>query len=197
VPARRGLGCPAGAMSLSTFRCATHPGRPAVDRCPVCGRPRCGACATGPGCRICTPADGGEGDSRPARTGPRPPDPLERGVRGALAATAAALAGGVVASEYVGAPVFALLAPLVLGVLCGAAATRAASTDGRRRLGRTVRALAALYAVLGTGFGFLLEGSARPLSTSSDVLLAYAAALVGAVAWTLPPRRPRRPRPTG
>lgn len=128
------------------------------------------------------------GQRRPGRG----PDDLERWIRGTLAAAAVALAGGVVVSEYVGAPVFALLAPVVLGVLCGAAALRAAGTDGRGRLGRAVRGVCALYALLGTALGFLLEGSRRPAELRADVLLPYAAAVLGALAWTVPPRRARR-----
>jgi hypothetical protein len=154
----------------ATSRCAGHPSRPAVDACPVCGRPRCGSCARAAGCPL----------DRPAATGP---SGAERAVRGALAGTAAALPGGLVAAEYVGAPVFWLLAPLVLGVLCGAAVARAAGA------GPAVRPVAVVYAVLGTAFGFLVEGSRAPLGLDAQVLLPYAAAAAGGLLWTLPPRR--------
>ena len=34
-------------------RCAAHPGRPAVDLCPLCARPRCGADVLGGSCAVC------------------------------------------------------------------------------------------------------------------------------------------------
>ena len=110
-------------------------------------------------------------------------------MRGALAAYAVGLAGGVVASEYVGATVFAYLGPFVVGVVCGGAATRAAGTDGRGPLGTRVRVAAAVCALLGIGLSFLVEGSRTPLSFRADVLLPYAAAVAGALLWTMPPRR--------
>jgi hypothetical protein len=109
-------------------------------------------------------------------------------VRGALAAFAAAMLGGLVASEYVGSTVFSYVGPFVVGVVCGGAATKAAATDGRGELGTRVRAVGALLGVLGVGFGFLDEQSLDPVSASGDVLLAYAAAAAGAVLWTMPPR---------
>jgi hypothetical protein len=117
---------------------------------------------------------------------------LERFVRAALAGYAVALAGGVVASEYVGATVFAYLGPFVVGVVCGGAATKAAATDGRGRFGTRVRVLAAVVAVLGVGLSFVVEGSLDVLSLDPDVLLPYVAAVAGALLWTIPPRS-RRP----
>jgi hypothetical protein len=99
--------------------------------------------------------------------------------------------GGLVASEYVGATVFAYLGPFVVGVVCGGAATKAAATDGRGQLGTRVRALAAVLAVVGIALSFVIEGSLSVLSLDPDVLLPYAAAAAGAVLWTIPPR-PRR-----
>jgi hypothetical protein len=169
------------APALARERCAAHPSRPAVDRCPVCDRPRCGADAAGPACAAC----GGGG-----ATGPRiaPPTDLERLVRAALAAFAVALLGGLVASEYVGATVFSYVGPFVVGVVCGGAATKAAGTDGRGQLGLRVRAIGALLGVLGVGFGFLQEQSLEPVSADLHVLLPYVCAVAGAVLWTVPPR---------
>ena len=168
-------------------RCAVHPARPAVDRCPVCERPRCGADATGAGCQAC----GGVPAVHVPRTAP--PTDLERLVRAALAAFGAALLGGVVASEYVGATVFSFVFPFVVGVLSGWAATSAARTDGRDLIGRRVRGVGALYGVLGVGFGFVLEKSLDPVSVDWQVLLPYVCAVAGAVLWTTPPR-PRTDR---
>ena len=167
------------------LRCAVHPSRPAVGACPACGRLRCGAdiAAVTTGCLGCA------GERTAATAGVPPGRDLERLTRAALAAHGVALLGGVVASEYVGATVFAYLGPFVVGVLCGGAATRAARTDGRDRLGQRVRVLATVYAVLSVGLSFVIEGSMTPVSGSADVLLPYAAAVAGAVLWTMPPRR--------
>jgi hypothetical protein len=162
-------------------RCAVHPGRPAVDRCPVCDRPRCAADAelAGAGCRAC---------ARPAGTAPvRGAGRVERLVRGTLAALGAAVLGGVVAAQYVGAELFAYLTPFVVGVLCGAAAQAAAGGSRRGTTALQVRAAAATCAVLGVGLGLLLEASSPPLSASAVVPALLAVA--GAVLWTVPPRR--------
>lgn len=159
-------------------RCAVHPVRPAVDACPVCGRPRCAADAAGEGCAVC-------GGTREAV--PRPaPAPLERLVRSALAATGAALLGGVVAAQYVGAELFAYLTPFVVGVLVAAAAQSASGGPRSGPAVRQVRLVAVLYALLGTALGFVLEQSEGLVSTST--LLPYAAAVAGVLLWTLPPK---------
>ena len=163
-------------------RCAVHPARPAVDRCPVCDRPRCGSDAVGAGCLAC------RGLPAVATLVTPPPPDRERLVRGTLAAYAVALPGGLVASEYVGSPVFSYVFPFVVGVVTGWAATAAAPTDGRGPLGTRIRAVGALLGVLGVGFGFLLEKSLDPVSFDLHVLLPYAAAVAGAVLWTAPPR---------
>ncbi len=163
-------------------RCAVHPSRPAVDDCPVCGRPRCAADAAGGACAACS------GGSRgPVR---RPAGDLERLVRAALGGLAAALPMGFVASEYVGAGLFAYLTPLVLGVLTGEAAQRAAAAPRRGPLAAAVRGTATLLAVLGTALGFVVEASAAPWSGTA--VLPYAAAVAGAVVWTSPPGRKKR-----
>lgn len=162
--------------------CAAHPARPAVDACPVCGRARCAAdaaTAPGGGCAACLGVPDG--------AAVRPVDDLERLVRAALGGYAAALAMGLVSSEYVGAGLFAYLTPLVLGVLTGEAAQRAGAAPRRGPLARAVRGVAALLAVLGTGLGFVVEGSAAPLS--GEAVLPYVAAVLGALVWTVPPKR--------
>jgi uncharacterized membrane protein YeaQ/YmgE (transglycosylase-associated protein family) len=166
-------------------RCAVHPARPAVDRCPVCDRPRCGADAVGAGCRAC------RGLPEVANLVSPPAADDERLVRAALAAYAVALPAGVVASEYVDSPVFSYVFPFVVGVVTGWAATAAARTDGRGRLGTRVRTIGAVLGVLGVALGFLLEKSLDPVSADVHVLLPYVAAVAGAVLWTSPPR-PRR-----
>jgi hypothetical protein len=182
-------------MAVGTERCAAHPARPAVDACPVCSRPRCGADASaggGTGCAACL--------ATRAAPGPPPASPLERLVRAALAALGAAVLGGLVAAQYVDAGVFAALAPAVVGAACGAAAQAASGVTrppvrGRGPLALRVRAVAALAGVLGVGLGFVLEGSRAPMS--AEALLPYALALAGAVLWTAPPRRRRSPAAAG
>ena len=148
----------------------------------MCERPRCGADAVGAGCLAC------RGLPEVATLVVPPPGDLERVVRATLAGYAAALAGGVVASEYVGSPVFSYVFPFVVGVVTGWAATAAAPTDGRGRFGTRVRAIAAVLGVLGVAFGFVLEESLDPVSVDLHVLLPYVAAVAGAVLWTAPPR---------
>lgn len=175
---------PAGAPSLPPgARCGVHPVRRAVDRCPVCARPRCAAdaaAAPGGGCPACVGLPPGAGSS--AAEVPA----LESVVRAALGAMAVALLGGVVAAEYVDAQLFAYLTPFVVGVLTGAAAQ---SASGGARTGRSltrVRAVALVYAVLGVGLGFALERSKDALDSAT--LLPYLAAVAGVVLWTLPPK---------
>ncbi|MGI8537023.1 MAG: hypothetical protein ACR2K2_11110 [Mycobacteriales bacterium] len=157
-----------------------HPVRGAVDRCPVCGRPRCAADAeqaSGGGCPVCR---GGVGAAPP----PAFVSDVERYIRAALASTAVALLGGVVAAQYVGAAVFAYLTPFVVGVLTGAAAQAAAGGAKTGPAAARIRVLAGLYAVLGVAFGFVLERSEGVLAAAS--LLPYLAAVAGVVLWTLP-----------
>lgn len=160
-------------------RCAAHPVRRAVDLCPVCERPRCAADATADGC----PACGGAPVTVPAR---RAPTPLERLVRAGLAAHAVALVGGVVASQYVGAQLFAYLTPLVVGVLVAAAAQSASGGPRSGPAALQVRGVAVTYALLAVALGFVLEESAGVVAV--DALLPYAAAVAGVVLWTLPPK---------
>ena len=178
---------PAGAPLPPGTRCAVHPVRRAVDRCPVCARPRCAADAEqapGGGCLACegVPAEGGRPSSPP-------PSALERLVRGALAAYGAALLGGVVAAQYVDAQLFAYLTPFVVGVLTAAAAQSASAARRTGREAMQVRALAAVHAVAGVALGFALERSKDVLDPSA--LVPYAAAVVGVLLWTLPPKAAR------
>lgn len=186
-------------MPSPSDRCAAHPGRPAVDACPVCRRPRCGAdradASLDGGCTVCR-AVGARREQARAR---RAADNQERLVRAALAANAAAVLMGYVVAQYVQAELFEYLAPMVLGLLCGFAATTAAGNPGPGALAARVRLVCAVYALLGTAFGFVLEGTFGVLSSSSDVLLPYLVAVGAAWLWTTPPKRkaPRTARPAG
>lgn len=179
---------PDGAPLAAGARCGVHPVRRAVDRCPVCERPRCAAdaaAAPGGGCPACSGVRPGSASTGRAQVPLR-----EATVRAALAAQAAALLGGVVAAEYVDAQLFAYLTPFVVGVLTGAAAQSAAGGARAGPLAQRVRAVAGVYAVLGVALGFALERSKDALDSST--LLPYLAAVAGVVLWTLPPK-PRPP----
>ena len=181
-------GAPSAPPLAPGTRCGVHPVRRAVDRCPVCGQPRCAAdaaAALGGGCPSCHGVrPGDEGSST------RPVPQLESVVRAALAAQAVALLGGVVAAEYVDAQLFAYLTPFVVGVLTGAAAQSASGGVRTGPLAARVRGVAGVYAVLGVALGFALERSKDVLDSST--LLPYVAAVAGMVLWTLPPK-PRPP----
>lgn len=168
-------------------RCASHPGRPAVDCCPVCERPRCGADVLPTGCRLCV----APGDQGPVR---REAGHLERLVRAALAAFGAAMAGSYVTQQYVEATWLQYFAPAVLGVVCASAAVAASGHPRPGRLAQQVRAAAALYALAGVANGFVLEASHAPTSADPVVLVPYALAAGAAWLWAAPPRSARAPR---
>ena len=170
----------------SVERCVAHPSRPAVDRCPTCDRPRCGA-DTGPTCQVC------HGVTTVLTA--RPPRLLERLVRAALGSFALALPGGLIASEYVDAPSAFLpyLAPVVVGIAVGAAATAAAGEPRGRQLTH-VRQVAVVYAVLAQALGIRLEGSFDVWSPDRHVLLPYVVSAVACWLWSAPPRQGRGTR---
>jgi hypothetical protein len=168
-------------------RCAVHPGRPAVDRCPVCDRPRCAPDAAEHGDGGCPGCRGGAAAVASAPGAGR----LERLVRGTLAGLGAGLLGGVVAAQYVDAELFAYLTPFVVGVVAGAAAQAAAGGAKCGTTARLVRAAAALCGVLGVGLGFVLEGSRA--AVSDGAVVPYVLAVAGTVLWTLPPKRRKAP----
>lgn len=163
---------------LAAERCVAHPGRPAVDHCPVCDRPRCGADTSRRGCAVC----GGTAEGSTSR----PASPAELLVRAVLAAHATALVAGVVLAEYPGSPFFQYAAPAVGGAAVGAAATAAAGEPRGGALQR-VRAVATVYAVLATAFGFVLDRTYGVLDTDRAVLVPYAIAGLAAWVWTRAP----------
>lgn len=173
-------------------RCAAHPGRPAVDECPVCNAPRCGndaAAAPGGGCLACQ----GEAAADAVRPGEVP---LREGlVRAALAALPVAVAGGAVTSEYVGTGLFGIVTPFLVGVVCGAVAVAAAGRVPRPRGLAAVRLVGVLLALIATAYGFrFVVGGEDPFGPAGSRIGPYAAAAAGAWLWTVPPRRHRRRR---
>jgi len=162
-------------------RCAAHPARPAVDSCPRCRRPRCGADAAGPGCLLCA--------ASLLPTKGRPAAALELLVRASLAAHAAAFVAGLVNSEYIGSDYFSYVAPAIAGIATGAAATAAAPS---RHVLRFVRIVAVAYGVLAVAIGLAVEGTYDPVEVVElEVLVPYALAGAAAWLWTAPPRRKR------
>ena len=182
----------APAPAAAQLRCAMHPGRAAVDTCPVCLRSRCGADLLDgkSGCGSCR----GAVDAALRAAVPAALPGLEPYVRAALAGNLAAVLGGLVTSEYIGAPFFAFVAPFLVGVLCGGAALRSARTDGRGLVGGRIRVIGVGYALLGVGVGFkVVPGGGSAFSPVTSVVLPYLCAAVGAALWTMPPKR-RGPR---
>lgn len=166
-------------QELVKERCVAHPSRPAVDRCPVCERPRCGADAQGPGCAICHGKVAGQ--ARPAAA-------RELLVRAALGSHAMAIATGLVLQEYPGSPWFGYIAPAVGGAAVGAVATASAG-EPRGPVLRLIRAIATLYAVLAAAYAFALEGTYEVYDPKVEVLGPYVLAGAAAWLWTRPPRR--------
>lgn len=115
-------------------------------------------------------------------------------MRAALAASMVGLIGGVIASEYVGAKIFSIVTPALVGVACGMAAVAAARVPLRGPLYRWVRAVAVVYALIGTGYGFrFVPGGQSPFHPAGQVLPPYGGAILGAWLWTQPPRRRQKP----
>jgi len=161
-------------------RCVAHPSRPAVDRCPTCDRPRCGADGPGPRCQVCHGLA-----SAPVTA---PPTDLERVVRGALGAYVLTLGGGLITSEYIGSSLFEYAAPAVVGIACGAAATAAAG-EPRGPVLQRVRLVAVVFALVAVALGFRVEGTYGLVEAEPRVLVPYLVAAVACWLWTAPPKR--------
>ena len=175
---------------MPAARCAVHPARLAVGGCPRCARPRCGADAAAYGARGC----GACLDSAPAA----PATPyLERVVRCGLAAFGVALLGGWIGTQYVDVHFFAVVAPGLVGLATGWAATAAAGAGASPQLRRLSLIVAALAAVLSAGLAFRLEsgGGQDPVGSWGEVGPPYLAAVIGTLAWPIVfgPPSPRRP----
>ena len=168
-------------------RCVVHPARLAVDNCPACGRPRCGADASSydqSGCAAC--------QSESVWT-PPPATNVERRVRAGLAGLITAIVGGVIATQYVDVHIFSLVAPFLVGL---AVAWSATAARGRGpAVDPPVMAIAAGLAVLGAALGFrLVTGGQDPLGSFGEVGPPYLCAIAGTLVWPLlfgaPSRRP-------
>lgn len=157
-------------------RCAVHPGRPAVDRCPRCGRARCGVDVAYFGTAGC-PAD--RVASRRAASG------LEQLTRAALAGLGVVLGAGPVVSQYLDAGAFGLILPAVAGLVAGTVIVAAAG-----RGGAAVTTVAVLAALLAVALAVrVLPGGGDPAASPGKVLPAYAVAAAAALLAARPPRR--------
>jgi hypothetical protein len=166
-------------VTADGLRCAVHPARPAVDDCPVCGRPRCGTdaqTAPGGGCLSCR----GGTPGAEAAPGSWRRDAI-RLITATLVALLLAELLAPVVSEYVGAHAFAEITPFLLGLACAAAAAIVARTHGHGRLDIAARAIGAVAAVLGTALAFrLVPGQQDPFGPAGTVVPPYASAILGA-----------------
>jgi hypothetical protein len=172
------------------MRCAVHSARPAVDRCPVCGRPRCRPDAdryAASGCEAC---------QRAARVRV-PSTAREIVVRAGLAAVAVAAFDGWVETQYVRVHLMSLVAPIVGGLAAGWACKAAAGKDGQR-IRTVVLAIACVSAVLGAALAFRLNsgGGLSPTTPIGRVGPPYLMSIVGVVLWQLVFAAPRR-QPVG
>jgi hypothetical protein len=176
-------------------RCVLHPGRVAIDRCPVCDRGRCAqdAAAHGAlGCEICL-----------GQAPPRPPaSTLRLVVSAALASMPAAFVGGPISSEYVSDHIFSLVVPALVGVAACWPALVVVQRSGRT--GRQLRALtlaasgfAAICGVLGTALGFRLDPGGPPQIVSPLSLVGgpYLSAALAGLLWPYLYGGPKRPHP--
>jgi hypothetical protein len=167
-----------------------HPGRAAIDACPVCGRPRCAEDARThgrSGCGVCVATT----------TARRPASTAEVLVGAGLACLPAAYIGGPIAAEYVDDHIFALIVPALIGVGACWPALAVCHRSGRglRRIVLAVSVFAAGCGVLGTAMGFRLypHGPHQILSPWSLVGAPYLCAAGAALVWPYvfgPPRRP-------
>ena len=181
--------------TAAASRCAVHPARRAVDDCPVCARPRCGADAV---------AFGRAGFPACATSAPAPPPPgrSERLVRAGLAAMAVALVGGWIGTQYARNRGFSLITPALVGMAAAwaAAAASGGPAAGTKEERRLVSAIAAVAAVLSAALAFRVyaAGGLSPWHPAGRVVPPYVAAVVGVLAWPMlfgPPKRPRELEP--
>lgn len=169
-------------------RCARHQSRPAADNCPCCGRPRCAPCAAAVvgGC----PACGGPAGGRARATGREVAAAV---IRAGAAGNALTLIGGALGLEYVGAHVFSIVWPGLVGMVCGAVGLIFLRGVGLGLVGRLIGAgygaLSALYA-----FHFAATPLGVPGRWVPPMLAAAAAAILlpGLLTSGGEPRRPAR-----
>lgn len=176
---------------MPATRCALHPARLAVDACPRCSRSRCGADAAQYGSRGCAAC----ADPQPAK--PAAPD-LERLVRAGVAAFAIALVGGWIGTQYVDVHFFSVVAPGLVGLGTGWAATAAAGGASAPRARRMTLLVGAVAAVLSAGLAFRLEsgGGQDPVGSWGEVGPPYLAAVIGTLAWPIVYGPPKQRPPT-
>lgn len=158
--------------------CELFPSRPS--------RPGCGRCVGGDPDAACAYAATTQTAVSAGRKRRRRPVGVEKYVRAALAAYAVAIVGGHVGADYVGADHgFSLFLPVIVGVVCGWAASRAVGVTRAY----SVRAVAALYAAASSPLAFRVNGEA--FGGAGRWLPPIVAAVAGALIGTYIDPRPR------
>lgn len=102
--------------------------------------------------------------------------------------------GGWIGTQYVDVHLFSIIAPALVGLATGWAATSAAGGPADPQLRRRTLLVGAAAAVLSAGLAFRLEsgGGQNPLSSWGEVGPPYVAAVIGTLAWPIvfgPPKR--------
>lgn len=140
--------------------------------------------------RVPPPAAGtGSGPVRRRGAAGRRPRPAVAGLCGsALLASAAALAGGAVSSEYVGSSVLCLVVPGLVGAACAWGATRGAARGRGAVPAPVTLAVAGVYAALSAVLAFRVADT--PLRGPGTWLPPVLASVVGVVLWPLLDPRP-------
>jgi hypothetical protein len=112
---------------------------------------------------------------------------LEVAVRAGLAVTPVAIAGGWIATQYVGDHVFSVVVPGLVGLAAGWAGQAATPVVASLRWRLMVAAICVAGGVLGTALGFrLVPGDRQSVLHPLGVVAApYGCAVVAAVAWSL------------
>lgn len=147
-PARAGGPRPCARVA-TVSACELFPSRPS--------RPGCARCVGGDPAAACAYTATTQDAVSRGRKRRRRPTGLELVVRAALAATAVMVVGGHVGADYVGADHgFSLFIPLITGVLCGWAASRAVGVTRAW----SVRVIAAAYAAASSPLMFRVNGEA-------------------------------------
>ena len=175
-------GCPAAVTPCARVTCVSacelFPSRPS--------RAGCARCLGGDATATCAYTETTQTAVSAGRKRRRRPIGVEKYVRASLAAYAVAIIGGHVGADYVGADHgFSLSVPVIVGVVCGWAASRAVGVTRAY----PVRLVAALYAAASSPLAFRVNG--EDFGGTGRWLPPIVAAVVGALVGTYIDPRPR------